>query len=228
MKRFLPASLLLHVLLLGALAARIPQPPKLALRTLSLELPAARPAPQAAQSTGSAAMAVARTGTGMNPPAQRPIRHRSQRTTPVDPARLARTDPAGEPLPRQTPQRRTDTPAPAHGPAATDPSAAASTQEDAVTSQVRAVLYAALRARFVYPRRARLRGWQGTVRVGVRVGAAGQILQLRIVESSHHAVLDRAALDCLDRIRQVPGVVAWLNGRARDIVVPIEYRLTNG
>jgi protein TonB len=97
-----------------------------------------------------------------------------------------------------------------------------------MTSRVRAALHAALQARFVYPRRARLRGWEGTVRIAVRVDAAGQILQLRVVESSHHAVLDRAALACLDRIRQVPGMVAWLDGHARDIVVPIEYRLTDG
>ncbi len=228
MKRFLPASLLLHALLLGALAAWAPPHPTLVLRTLALELPSARSAAHPVQPATAPPVAAARPAAGGEPPAQQPARYRSHREAPVQTARMARTGPAAEPHPRPAQPPSTATPAASPGAAATGPSQPASRHEDTATSQVRAALYAALRARFVYPRRARLRGWQGTVRVGVRVSAAGRILQLRIVESSHHAVLDRAALDCLDRIRQVPGAVAWLDGRARDIVVPIEYRLTDG
>jgi len=227
MKRFLPASLLLHALLLGALAAWAPPHPTLALRTLALELPSARSAAHPVQPATAPPVAAARRAGGGEAPARQATRPRPHRSKPLATARMALTDPAAGP-PARLAQNPATAALPPPASVAAAPSQPATRHEDTATSQVRAALYAALRARFVYPRRARLRGWQGTVRVGVRVSAAGRILQLRIVESSHHAVLDRAALDCLDRIRQVPGAVAWLDGRARDIVVPIEYRLTDG
>lgn len=89
-------------------------------------------------------------------------------------------------------------------------------------------LRTAMQPYFNYPLLARRHGWEGTVRVGLRVGAGGRITSLRIVESSHHAVLDQAAIDCLGRIRRLPDVVAWLGGKTSDIVLPVEYRLTDG
>ena len=74
---------------------------------------------------------------------------------------------------------------------------------------------------------ARRRGWQGTVKVGLRITAEGHISQLHIVEASRHPILDRAALDSLGCIETVPEAVAWLGGRHSDIVLPVEYRLTD-
>jgi protein TonB len=81
---------------------------------------------------------------------------------------------------------------------------------------------------FHYPLLARRRGWEGTVQVGLRISASGEISRVRIVRTSDHEILDRAALDCLNRMRRMPGALAWLDGHDSDIVLPVEYRLTDG
>ena len=81
---------------------------------------------------------------------------------------------------------------------------------------------------FTYPWIARRRGWEGEVRLALRVGAAGRISDLRVVKTSGYAILDRAALRNARRIRVVPEAARWLRGRHLDIVVPVEYRLVNG
>lgn len=94
-------------------------------------------------------------------------------------------------------------------------------------SPLLAQLHAAMQPYFHYPLLARRRGWEGTVQVGLRISARGEIIQLRILKTSQHAVLDAAAIDCLSKIGQVPGAMAWLAGQESDIVLPVEYRLTD-
>lgn len=81
---------------------------------------------------------------------------------------------------------------------------------------------------FTYPWIARRRGWEGEVRLALRVGAAGRVSDLRVVKTSGYAILDRAALRSARRIHAVPEAARWLRGRHLDIVVPVEYRLVNG
>lgn len=81
---------------------------------------------------------------------------------------------------------------------------------------------------FTYPWIARRRGWEGEVRLALRVGAAGRVSDLRVVKTSGYAILDRAALRSARRIHAVPDAARWLHGRHLDIVVPVEYRLVNG
>ncbi len=84
-----------------------------------------------------------------------------------------------------------------------------------------------MRPYFDYPLLARRRGWQGTVRIGLRIMADGHISRLYIVEASRYPLLDRAAMHSLGNIKSVPEAVAWLGGRHSDIVLPVEYRLTD-
>jgi protein TonB len=109
--------------------------------------------------------------------------------------------------------------------------ATAGTTETASQETLRHQLHShirhAMQPYFSYPMLARRRGWQGTVKVGLRITAEGHISQLHIVEASRHPILDRAALDSLGCIETVPGAVAWLGGRHSDIVLPVEYRLTD-
>lgn len=93
-------------------------------------------------------------------------------------------------------------------------------------NSLRAAVYSALQARFTYPRRARMRGWEGTVVVSLRIMADGHLSDIQVADSSGVPVLDRAALRSLARIR-VPQVVAWLDGREIDLLIPVEYRLTD-
>jgi protein TonB len=91
---------------------------------------------------------------------------------------------------------------------------------------LRAAVYSALQARFTYPRRARMRGWEGTVVVSLHIMSDGQLSDIQVVDSSGISVLDRAALRSLSQI-SVPQVVAWLNGHGIDMLIPVEYRLTD-
>jgi len=93
---------------------------------------------------------------------------------------------------------------------------------------LRASLLRLLGEHFAYPWIARRRGWEGEVRLALRVGAAGRVSDLRVVKTSGYAILDRAALRSARRIRAVPEAARWLRGRHLDIVVPVEYRLVNG
>ncbi len=153
--------------------------------------------------------------------------------------------PAAQPVAVSRPVRRRAAPAAVaaaipHRPATTGVVAAAALspdphQADAPASEhstatgtpLAAALRDAMQPYFHYPLLARRHGWEGTVRIGMRISASGQISRLHIVETSHHAVLDQAAIDCLGRIRQLPGAVAWLDGHDSDIVLPVEYRLTD-
>ncbi|MFZ5765778.1 MAG: energy transducer TonB [Thermodesulfobacteriota bacterium] len=77
-----------------------------------------------------------------------------------------------------------------------------------------------------YPPLARQRGLTGTVEIDVLVSPHGRAAEIRLVRSSGHALLDRAALDALRQWRFVPGrrgnetVAMWVR-------IPIRFALTN-
>jgi protein TonB len=97
-----------------------------------------------------------------------------------------------------------------------------------LTSQLKNQLRAALVPYFAYPMMARRHGWQGQVRVGLRVEADGRLSHVRIAHSSGYRLLDSAALAALNRINTLPKVADWLDGRHFDMVLPIDYRLIDG
>jgi protein TonB len=150
---------------------------------------------------------------------------------PVTAARPQPERPSARPAPApRPPTAAAVAPAPARPAttgAASDPAPASETRV-APGASLLASLREAMRPHFHYPLIARRRGWEGTVRVGLHISANGEISRLRIIETSRHAVLDQAAIDCLNRLRQTPGAVAWLDGHDSDIVLPVEYRLTDG
>lgn len=92
-------------------------------------------------------------------------------------------------------------------------------------ARVRARLLADLARYFEYPALARLRGWQGTVIVGLRVEPDGQLDKIEIAHSSGYALLDQAAVDSLRRVERLVDTSAWLNGRSLDMQLPVIYRL---
>lgn len=81
---------------------------------------------------------------------------------------------------------------------------------------------------FNYPRVAQRNGWQGIVKLGLRIEPNGQLSQIRVVSTSGFPVLDRAALDTLHRITVLREVQRWLNGKHFDAVLPVEYKLLDG
>ncbi|MBU0990365.1 MAG: energy transducer TonB [Proteobacteria bacterium] len=58
-----------------------------------------------------------------------------------------------------------------------------------------------------YPRIARIRGYQGTVLLEVLVNSGGKVDDLRVLESSGHTVLDRAAVKSVKRWLFEPGSI---------------------
>lgn len=187
-----------------------------------LMYPAAPPAPPAAVH-GDAGLQVTLVRRVDATPAAAPAPAGNARPQPV--TTRARTAPAPRPQPAQA--RATQ---PAQPAAATAQAASAPAQESrsAPGTPLLASLRNAIQPHFHYPLLARRRGWEGTVRIGLHISANGEISRLHIVETSRHPILDQAAIDCLSRLRQMPEAIAWLDGHDSDIVLPVEYRLTDG
>lgn len=75
-----------------------------------------------------------------------------------------------------------------------------------------------------YPHMARANRWEGRVVLRAVIGEDGQLVDLKIAESSGHSVLDEAALDVLKNA--APLTLPQPLGRSQVVVqVPISYRL---
>jgi len=83
-----------------------------------------------------------------------------------------------------------------------------------------------LSARFRYPRVARRRGWEGRVVLGLRLAPDGRLHRPRVVHSSGHGVLDRAALEAVAGTGTLDWAPPLLQGVALDLDLPVIYRLT--
>jgi len=96
---------------------------------------------------------------------------------------------------------------------------------DALRNQLLGELQTRLARYLTYPPLARERGWQGTVLLGLHVESNGRLGNVRLERSSGYAVLDRSALNSVNRLGYLTEAVAWLNGRSHDIQLPVIYRL---
>lgn len=85
-----------------------------------------------------------------------------------------------------------------------------------------------LSANFTYPRLARQRGWEGTVVISLRILPDGNLTNIQVEGSSGIMVLDRAAMYSLQKITVPQVIVAWMHDRELDMIIPIEYHLTDG
>ena len=78
-----------------------------------------------------------------------------------------------------------------------------------------------------YPKRARRRGYQGTVVLEALVDRSGKVKELRILRSSGHTILDKAALKSVNGWLFEPGMVGdekvdmWVR-------VPVRFELREG
>lgn len=76
-----------------------------------------------------------------------------------------------------------------------------------------------------YPRVAAMRGWEGEVRLRLRVARRGQLLGVRVDRSSGFEVLDQDALALLEGHGKLPPLPDALEVAEIEVVVPITYRL---
>lgn len=78
-----------------------------------------------------------------------------------------------------------------------------------------------------YPRVARMRGWEGTVQVLLKIAASGAMRDISIAKSSGFDALDEQALDMVKHAAPLPKPPANLQSRDFSVEVPIVFRLKN-
>ncbi|WP_374278038.1 energy transducer TonB [Azonexus sp.] len=108
--------------------------------------------------------------------------------------------------------------------AAAEPSPAARPAGDALAGyrQRLAELFA---GRQEYPRLAALRGWEGEVRLRLKVARKGNLLGIALDRSSGHDVLDRHALAMVEALAGLPPFPDSLDDAEIQVVVPVNYKL---
>ena len=81
--------------------------------------------------------------------------------------------------------------------------------------------------RHEYPRVAALRGWEGEVRLRLKVARKGNLLGVAVDHSSGFDVLDRHALALIESFGALPPLPESLDSNEIQVVVPINYKLGN-
>jgi protein TonB len=76
-----------------------------------------------------------------------------------------------------------------------------------------------------YPRVAALRGWEGEVRLRLRVARKGNLLAVQLDHSSGFDVLDQHALAMLQELTSLPPLPDGLEANEIQVVVPVNYKL---
>mgnify|MGYP001193094378 CR=1 FL=1 len=76
-----------------------------------------------------------------------------------------------------------------------------------------------------YPRVAALRGWEGEVRLRLRVARKGNLLAVQLDRSSGFDVLDQHALAMLQQLASLPPFPEGLEASEIQVVVPVNYKL---
>lgn len=76
-----------------------------------------------------------------------------------------------------------------------------------------------------YPRVAAMRGWEGEVRLRLKVARKGNLLGVVLDRSSGFDVLDQHALAMLETLASLPPLPEALEANEIQVVVPINYKL---
>jgi protein TonB len=76
-----------------------------------------------------------------------------------------------------------------------------------------------------YPDGARARGTQGSVAVAFSIDRSGNVLDVRIVQTSGSTHLDEEALAVVKRASPIPSPPAGLPGSKLDLTLPIQFRI---
>jgi protein TonB len=76
-----------------------------------------------------------------------------------------------------------------------------------------------------YPRVAALRGWEGEVRLRLKVARKGNLIGVALDRSSGFDVLDQHALAMLEALAGLPPLPESLDANEISVVVPVNYKL---
>ncbi len=81
---------------------------------------------------------------------------------------------------------------------------------------------------FVYPLRARRRGWEGEVLVDFHINKKGQLNNVRLAHGSGYSLLDQSALLAITKIKAIPLPQNTSPPQAMDFQLPVTYQLNEG
>lgn len=104
------------------------------------------------------------------------------------------------------------------------PVSATPTQED-VLANYRRRLTDLLARQQDYPRIAAMRGWEGEVRVRVRIARKGSLIGVTLDSSSGYEILDKHALAMLEGLGSLPALPEGFSPGELQVVVPVTYSL---
>lgn len=159
-------------------------------------------------------------------PAAQPVRS-AERAAPVPvaarsevPAREAVAVPAAFP----ESAARSEAAPPAVAIAAASPPAPAPAPDIAALDSYGRALSDLLARQQQYPRVAAMRGWEGEVRLRLKVARKGNLVAVQIVHSSGHEVLDQHAVQMVQGAA-LPNPPESFGDREIQVVVPIHYKL---
>ena len=79
-----------------------------------------------------------------------------------------------------------------------------------------------------YPPEARRAGYEGTAVISFTINLDGTLGDVRVISSSGHPVLDRAAIMTIKRAAPFPPLKAYTTERSLTLEVPITFRLKEG
>ena len=154
------------------------------------------------------------------PPASEKPKEMKLAAASASPATVAYAAPA---TPAAEPPPSVATPAPA-APVVPPTPQASRGQADALASYRQRVseIFAGRQA---YPRLAAMRGWEGEVRLRLKVARKGNLVSIALDHSSGFDVLDQNALAMVEAIAALPALPDGLDAGEIQIVVPISYKL---
>ena len=237
-QHMLGLSVLLHGALLLALPRLPVTPPALPTIVASIRLvmpeasapaqpvPAAQPVPEPAPvpRPPRAERAEARPVLAAPQPAKPLVRPRPAAAAPLESATQPTTPPASPPaMPTEIAVAAPRSADPA--PPATTPHPTAQRASTEAIDSYRRQLTDLFAREHEYPRVAAMRGWEGEVRLRLRVARRGQLLGVRVDRSSGFEVLDQHALALLEGHGKLPPLPEALEVAEIEVVVPITYRL---
>lgn len=76
-----------------------------------------------------------------------------------------------------------------------------------------------------YPKIAQMRGWQGEVKLDLKLDGNGKVLSATVSESSGYEALDKQALEMVRKASPFPMPPEALRNRTFNIIVPVSFKL---
>jgi protein TonB len=105
------------------------------------------------------------------------------------------------------------------------PAAPSQTDMTAALNSYNSMLWGRIAKYKLYPKIAQMRGWQGEVIVELLLDGNGKLKSKKIISGSGYDVLDKQALDMIDKAAPFPAPPEALRSSSFSITVPIPFKL---